>query len=47
MVKTKEIYNLYCVMIIESLRLEKTTKIIKSSHQPITTIPAKPYPEVP
>jgi len=26
--------------------LEKTSKIIKSSHQPNTTMPAKPYPEV-
>ena len=25
---------------IESLRLEKTTRIIKSNHQPITTIPS-------
>jgi len=36
--------------IIESLRLEKTSKIIKSKttkHQPNTTMPAKPYPEVP
>jgi len=33
--------------IIESLRLEKTSKIIKSSHQPNTTMPTKPYPEVP
>ena len=31
----------------ESLRLEKTSKIIKSSYQPITTTPAKPCPEVP
>jgi len=27
--------------------LEKTSKIIKSNHQPITTTPAKPCPEVP
>jgi len=36
--------------IIESLRLEKTSKtskIAKSKCQPITTIPAKPCPEVP
>jgi len=31
---------------IESLRLEKTSKI-KFHHQPNTTMPAKPYPEVP
>ena len=30
-----------------SLRLEKTSKIIKSNRQPITTMPAKPCPEVP
>jgi len=29
--------------IIESLRLEKTSKIIKSNCQPNTTTPAKPY----
>jgi len=28
--------------IIESLKLEKTSKIMKSNHQPNTTIPAKP-----
>jgi len=33
--------------LIESLRLEKTSKIIKSNRQPITTMPAKPCPEVP
>jgi len=33
--------------IVESLRLEKTSKIIKSNHQPNTTMPAKPCPEVP
>jgi len=33
--------------IIDSLRLEKTSKIIKSHRQPITTMPAKPCPEVP
>jgi len=27
--------------------LEKTSKIIKPNHQPITTMSAKPYPEVP
>jgi len=32
--------------IIESLRLEKTCKIIRSNRQPITTTPAKPCPEV-
>jgi len=32
---------------IESLRLEKTSKIIKSNCQPNTTMPTKPYPEVP
>ena len=33
--------------IIESLRLENISKTTKSSHQPNTTMPAKPYPEVP
>ena len=33
--------------IVESLRLEKTSKIIKSNHQPNTTMPTKPCPEVP
>jgi len=33
--------------IIEPLRLEKTSKIIKSNCQPNTTMPAKPCPEVP
>jgi len=33
--------------IIESLRLEKTSKIVKSNHQPITPMPAKPRREVP
>ena len=33
--------------IIELLRLEKTSKIIKSNCQPITNVPAKPCPEVP
>jgi len=32
---------------IESLRLEKTSKIIKFNHQPITTVSANPCPEVP
>jgi len=27
--------------------LEKTSKIIKSNHQPIATVPAKPCPKVP
>ena len=35
------------VRIIESLRLKKASTIIKSNHQPITTMPAKPCPEVP
>ena len=33
--------------IIEPLRLEKTSKIIKSNCQPNTTMPAKPCPKVP
>jgi len=33
--------------IIESLRLEKISKIIKSNQQPNTTMPTQPYPEVP
>ena len=33
--------------IMESLRLEKTSKIIKSNHQPNTTMPDKPCPELP
>jgi len=33
--------------IIESLGLEKTSKIMKSNHPSNTTIPTKPYPEVP
>ena len=32
---------------IESLRLEKTSKIMQSNHPPNTTMPTKPYPEVP
>jgi len=35
------------MVIMESLRLEETSKIMKSDCQPITTMPAKPYPEVP
>jgi len=35
------------LMIIESLRLEETSKIMKSNHQPNTTLPTKPCPEVP
>jgi len=34
-------------IIMESLRLEKTTKIIKSNHQPFPTMPTKPHPSVP
>jgi len=33
--------------IIESLRLEKTSKIIKPNRQPNTTLPTKPYHAVP
>ena len=33
--------------ITESLKLEKTSEIIRSNHQPNTTVPAKPCPEVP
>jgi len=33
--------------IVESLRLEKTSKITKSNHQSITTVPTKPRPQVP
>ena len=33
--------------IVESLMLEKTSKIIKSNCQPVTTMPSKPCPEVP
>jgi len=32
---------------IESLRLEKTSKIIKSNHQPNNPTPAKPCPQLP
>ena len=34
-------------LITESLRLEKTSKIIQSNCQPNTTMPVKPCPEVP
>jgi len=34
-----------CQSMTESLRLEKTSKIITSNHQPNTTTPAKPCPE--
>jgi len=33
--------------ITESLRLEKTSKMTKSKHQPNTSMPAKPCPKVP
>jgi len=33
--------------IIESLRLEKTSKITKSNYHSNTTVPTKPYPKVP
>jgi len=33
--------------IIESLRLEETSKISKSNHHPNTTMSAKPCPEMP
>jgi len=33
--------------IIESLRLEKISKIIKSNYQSNTTMPTKPCPKVP
>ena len=32
---------------MELLRLEKTSKIIKSNHHPITTMPTKPCSQVP
>jgi len=35
------------IEVTESLRLEKTSKITKSNHQTIITIPTKPCPEVP
>ena len=31
---------------IESLKLEKALKIMKSNHKPNTTMPAKPCPEI-
>jgi len=37
----------YNYRIIELLRLEKTSEMIKSNCQPSTTMPAKPCPEVP
>ena len=33
--------------IVKSLRLDKTSKSIKSNRHPNTTVPAKPCPEVP
>ena len=33
--------------IIESLRLEETSEIIKSNHHPISPMPAKPCPQEP
>jgi len=42
---TYETPCLVLLTIIESLRLEKTSKIIKSYHQPITTRPARPCPK--
>ena len=44
-VKYSIVQNIY--RITESLRLEKTSKITKSSCQPNATVPAKPCPEVP
>ena len=32
---------------LESLRLDKTSEIIKSNHHPLTTVPTKPWPSVP
>jgi len=40
-------YLLRDAAVIESLRLEKTSKIVKSNRQTITTTAAKPCPEVP
>lgn len=31
--------NIFLIRIIESLKFEKTSKVIKSSLQPITTVP--------
>ena len=42
-----KLYRLWVSKIIQSLRLEKTSKIIKSNHQPNTTVPTKPCPELP
>jgi len=42
-----DLYFKFMKVFTESLRLEKTSKIIKSNHQPITTLPSKPCPEVP
>jgi len=36
-----------CLRHTESLRLEKTSKIIESNHALNTTMPIKPCPEVP
>jgi len=38
-------YSIACD-IIESLRLQKTSKTTKSNREPNTTMPAKPSPEV-
>jgi len=38
----KPYHALFNQRIIESLRLEKTSKITKSNHQPVTTMPTKP-----
>ena len=48
-IRIKCYFNLYwCIhRIIESLRLEKTSKITSSNHQPTTTTPAKPCPDLP
>ena len=40
-------FLIWCRRIIESLRLEKTSKIGKSSRHPNTTTPAEPCPQVP
>jgi len=47
LVTTSAAVNWRSYRIVESLRLEKASKIIKSNCQPITTVPAKPCPEVP
>jgi len=44
---TKSIGSAFTNLIIESLRLEKSSKIMKSKGQPNTTMTAKPCPEVP